>query len=101
MLRQEIVIGNVQVVLLFWPSVASYVLFHNQKFYLPTTMLDPTLQLQLNDVNENDCRFFFRFSHGEVKQLIVLLQLPEVLISPVHHDRVLVFLPSFISLILP
>ena len=75
---------------IFGPSIASHVLLHNRKFYISTTMLDPTLWLQLNDINENDCRKFFRFSHSEIKQLIVLLQLPEVLTTPVHHDHVLV-----------
>ncbi len=51
-------------------------------------MLDPTIQLDLNSLGEGDCRKFFRLSHSEIKQIIVLLQLPDVIITPEHHDRV-------------
>jgi hypothetical protein len=73
----------------FGPSMVYNILLNGKKFYLPKTRLDPTLRLQLNSLNEDDCRKFFRFDHSEIKQIITLLQLPEVIITPVHNDRVL------------
>ncbi len=74
----------------FGSSVASHVLLHHRKFYTPRTMLNPTLQLQLNDLNENECRKNFWLIHSEIKQLILLLKLSAVLSTPVHYDHVIV-----------
>jgi hypothetical protein len=62
----------------------------HHSFHIPKTVLDPTIRMDLNSLSETDCRKFFRQSHSEIRQVIVLLQLPDVIITPVHHDRVYV-----------
>ncbi len=72
----------------FGSSMVWNLLLHGRKFY-PKTRLDPTLWLQLNSLNELDCRIFDLII-VRIKQLVILLQLPEVIITSVHHDLVLV-----------
>jgi hypothetical protein len=72
----------------FGPEVTAEILFKQRSFYILKTVLDPTIRLDLNSLAEGDCRKFFRLSHSEIKQIIVLLQLPDVIITPEHHDRV-------------
>jgi hypothetical protein len=61
-----------------------------RSFYIPKTVLDPTIRMDLNSLSETDCRKFFHLSPSEIRHVIVLLQLPDVIITPVHHDRVYV-----------
>jgi hypothetical protein len=39
-------------------------------------------------MNEVDCQQYFRFGHGDIRQLTLPLELPEVIINPSHGDRV-------------
>jgi hypothetical protein len=59
-------------------------------FYVPRSSLDPALRLNLNALNEEECKKSFRFGHSDIKKILVQLQLPDVIITPEHKDRVLV-----------
>jgi hypothetical protein len=61
-----------------------------RRFYISRSVLYPTLCLILNALNEVVCQQYFWFSHGDIRELIVALQLPEVIITPSHVDHVLV-----------
>jgi hypothetical protein len=74
----------------FGPVVTAEILLKCRSFHIPKTVLDPTIQMDLNYLTETDCRKYFRLSHSEIRQIIVLLQLPDVIITPVHHDLVYV-----------
>ncbi len=66
------------------------ILIIQRKFFIPRSILNPTLRLSLNELNETDCKGYFRFGHSDIKTIITHLQLPEVIITPHHADRVLV-----------
>ena len=74
----------------FGAATATKFLLEQRRFYIPRSVLNPALRLNLNAMNEVDCQQYFRFGHGEIRQLTVSLQLPEVIITPSHGDRVLV-----------
>jgi len=62
----------------------------HRKFYTPCTILNPELRLHLNELKESDCISYFRFGHSDIKKIITHLLLPDVLITPIHADRVLI-----------
>ncbi|KAF4131269.1 DDE superfamily endonuclease [Phytophthora infestans] len=50
----------------------------------------PTLHMMafdLNAMSDTDCRKRFRFDHAGIKRLVILLRVPNVLITPEHVDR--------------
>jgi hypothetical protein len=58
-------------------------------FYVPHSNLDPALCLNLNALNEEDCKKSFRFGHSDIEKILVQLQLLDVIIMPQHKDHVL------------
>jgi hypothetical protein len=66
------------------------ILLLERKFFIPHSVINPALRLNLNELNETDCKNYFRFQHSDIKNIIIHLQLPEVIITPSHADRVLV-----------
>jgi hypothetical protein len=74
----------------FDTKIVVKVFLMQRRLYIPRTFINPELRLNLNDLNEADCKSYFRFSHSEIKRIIVHLQLPEVIIVPTHADRVLI-----------
>ena len=64
-------------------------LLMQRRFYLPRTIINPDLRLDLNDLSETDCTSYFRFGHSDIKKIITHLHLPDVIITPIHADRVL------------
>ena len=74
----------------FDSKIVVKVFLMQQRLCIPHTFINPELHLNLNDLNEADCKSYFRFSHSEIKRIIVHLQLPEVIIVPTHADRVLI-----------
>ncbi len=73
----------------FGATAATLMLYH-RIFYIPCSVLNPVLCLNLNALNEEDCRKYFRFGHRDIKKILVQLQLPEVIITPNHKDSVLI-----------
>ncbi|KAG1712509.1 hypothetical protein DVH05_000252 [Phytophthora capsici] len=51
---------------------------------LPTL---PMMAFDLNAMSDTDCRKRFRFDHAGIKRLVILLRVPNVLITPEHGDR--------------
>ncbi|KAF4040513.1 DDE superfamily endonuclease [Phytophthora infestans] len=51
---------------------------------LPTL---PMMAFDLNAMSDTDCRKSFRFDHAGIKRLVILLRVPNVLITPEHGDR--------------
>ena len=66
------------------------ILLLERKFFIPHSVINPALRLNLNELNETDCKNYFRFQHSDIKNIVIHLQLPEVIITPSHADRVLV-----------
>jgi hypothetical protein len=63
-------------------ATAARLMLYQRIFYIPRTIINPALRLNLNELNEEDCRKYFRFSHGDIKKILTQLQLPEVIITP-------------------
>jgi hypothetical protein len=63
-------------------ATAARLMLYQRIFYIPRTIINPALCLNLNELNEEDCRKYFRFSHGDIKKILTQLQLPEVIITP-------------------
>jgi len=74
----------------FGAATATKMLLEKCRFFILRSVLNPALRLNLNMMNEVDCQQYFRFGHGDIRQLTVSLQLPEVIITPTHGDHVLV-----------
>ena len=66
------------------------ILLLRRNFSIPYSVINPALRLNLNELNETDCKNYFRFGHSYIKTIVIHLQLPEVIIIPSHADRVLV-----------
>ena len=58
------------------------ILLLERKFFIPHSVIHPALHLNLNELNETDCKNHFRFQHSDIKNIIINLQLPEVNITP-------------------
>jgi hypothetical protein len=49
-------------------ATAARLMLYQRIFYIPRTIISPALRLNLNELNEEDCRKYFRFSHGDIKK---------------------------------
>ena len=51
----------------FGATAATLMLYH-RIFYIPCSVLNPALCLNLNALNEEDCWKYFRFGHSDIKK---------------------------------
>ncbi len=51
----------------FGGTAAKLMLYH-WIFYIPCSVLNPALRLNLNALNEEDCQKYFRFGHSDIKK---------------------------------
>jgi hypothetical protein len=66
------------------------ILLLRRNFFIPYSVINPALCLNLNELNETDCKNYFCFGHSDIKTIVIHLQLSEVIIIPSHADQVLV-----------